>query len=99
MTYFIASAKCYQCKAFNGNVLTHDDEEVFLGDSEGYAQCSTSRRGAHRFTSAEEAKREAERWDGMPWYRQLKPGTLRIFRIDMEEKLVPRLVPVETEVL
>lgn len=79
-TYFIASAKCREVKAFDGSVLTEDDSEVWLGMDEGYAQCFAGKSSAHKFKEPPTNK-EAASWDGMPWYCRLKPGSLRVFKV------------------
>jgi hypothetical protein len=98
MTHYIARARCREVKAFDGTILTHDDKVVTLGTSDGYAQCIDGIKGVYEFASAEEARASAHRWDGMPWYCQLKPGSLMVFRVTQVEKLVPTMINVETEV-
>lgn len=83
---FIAYAKCYPVKAYNGSMMTRDDTVVYLGESEGYAQLQTGRASAKRFETPAAAKAYALQSDGMPWYFQLKPGTLVIEDVSQEYK-------------
>ena len=80
---FIARAECREVKAFDGTVLTGDGEVVTLAVSDGYPQCNrgASRGHAFVFRTADDARAKAKNWNGMPWYFQLKPGTLRIFEV------------------
>ena len=87
--YFIASAECREVKAFDGSVKTADGKTVWLGYSDGYPACQTGKNSAHKFKTAEEIRTRAAQWDGMPWYYSLKPGTLRIYRVN-ERRTVER---------
>ena len=77
---FIARAECREVKSFCGSVLTAEGTIVTLAESDHYPQCSTGRRGV-LFSSAKEARSRAPSWDGMPWYFQLKPGSLRVYEV------------------
>ena len=78
--YYIASVECREVKSFSGTVHTYDGTIIWLGYSEGYVSCR-SKSSAHKFKTSEEIVEKALQWNGMPWYYQLKPGTLRIYRI------------------
>lgn len=93
---FMARAECRQVKAFDGKVLTEDGTVVTLDESDGYPQCSRGRSGVF-FASAAEARWRAPQWDGMPWYFQLKPGTLRIYEV-IEVEPARKAVVEEKEV-
>jgi hypothetical protein len=79
--YYIASALCFQTKAFDGSIMTEENTMVWFCYSEGYQQCTTSKKQAHHFKCIEKIKDKVKTFDGMPWYYRLKPETLRIFKI------------------
>lgn len=84
-TYWIASALCREVKAFDGSVMTPEDKLVWLGWSNeggGWPSVDENKNRAHHFKSAEAARKEAKSWDGMPWWYRLKPGTLKVFKIE-----------------
>lgn len=68
-------------KAFDGSVLTKDDTEVWIGETDGYPSAERSRSTAKRFKSEEAVRAAALLSDGMPWYFRFKEGTLKIFKV------------------
>ncbi len=76
--YYKASARMQEVKAFNGSILTHDDDVRWLGESDGYPELGA---GFKKFDSPEQIRHDAHRWDGMPWYCRMKPGSLRIVKV------------------
>jgi hypothetical protein len=97
-TYYIARARCYETKYFDGQIATRDDEEIVLGWSNeggGWPQCTRLTADAYRFKSPEEAEKSAHRWDGMPWYYRLKPGTLRVAKVTEKRSYERSEEPVE----
>jgi hypothetical protein len=80
-TYFIASASCYEVKFFDGTIATNENEIMWLAKIGELPTCSPHKNLAYNFSSVDEIKLCAKKWDGMPWYCRLKPDTLRIFKI------------------
>ncbi len=78
--YYLASVLCKQTKAYDGTILTHENDKIWLGYSEGYAQCG-SKGSAHKFKTSEEISIRVKHWDGMPWTSRLKEGTLEIIKV------------------
>ena len=85
-TYYIACARCREVKAYDGSILTKDDTIAWLGYDDGYSACQRNKSSAHHFKTAEEIPEKSLKHDGMPWFFQLKPGTLEIFRVEVETK-------------
>lgn len=81
-TYYIVSARCYQVKSVTGSVLTKEDEEVWLGSSDGYPQWCRGKLGADHFSRPNSARAAAIQSDGMPWYCRIKPDSVRVFKAD-----------------
>lgn len=87
-SYFIACARCYQMKAYDGTIDVHEDSIVWLGwDPEyHYPVCTKAKSGAHKFKSSEDIRERAHNWDGMPYQYRLKPDTLQIFEVKVETR-------------
>ncbi len=87
-SYFIACAKCYQMKAYDGTIDVKEDSIAWFGWDPGYHYpvCTTAKSGAHKFKSAEDIRDRAHNWDGMPYDFRLKPGTLQIFEVKVETR-------------
>jgi hypothetical protein len=83
---YIAYAKCYSMKAYDGSMMTKEDTVVYLGESEGYAQLGTGRASAKRFETPQAARDYALQSDGMPWYFRMKPDTLVIEDVSQDYK-------------
>lgn len=78
--YFIASVQCYQVKAFNGNVMIKEDCTAWLSEDRGYPELSSRKRDARHFNEPI-SEEDLKKWDGMPWYYRIKPGTLQVFEV------------------
>lgn len=81
--YYIACAELYEVKFFDGKVATEDGAIGWLGWSdEGGGWPSVVRgKGAAKHFDEPVTPETAARWDGMPWWFRLKPGTLKNFRV------------------
>jgi hypothetical protein len=79
--YFIVEATLKEVKAYDGSVLTREDEVRWLSMSDGYPSFSRNAKDAHRFAS-QPTKKFIASWDGMPWYCRMK--STRIFRVKRE---------------
>ena len=77
--YYIVSVRCRQVKAYDGSILTKEDEVVWLGFDDGYIQCQRVKSQAHHFKDL--IALDSSKWDGMPWYCRLKAGTQLIFKV------------------
>lgn len=78
--FYIVSAKTKEVKAFDGKVLTKKNATVWLGESEGYPQCSTNKLWAKEFTKVPTLK-TLNSWDGMPWYYQLMEDSVQVYKV------------------
>lgn len=72
---FIAGGACYEVKAFNGKIMTHDGDVVYVTSHEGYNQLTRIKESAKTFQTVEEARNALGGADGHPWYYKLKPET------------------------
>lgn len=79
-TYYLVKVRLKEVKAYNGNVLTREDEERYLGDSEGYYQIGARPK---RFTTPP-TRDEVAKWDQAPWYCVIKSAEV----IKVTEKMV-----------
>ncbi len=64
--YFIASVRCHEFIGNNGGVLCKEDELAWLGEEDGYAQCTHVKDNAARFETAAEILETWTEWNGMP---------------------------------
>lgn len=76
--WYQARVKCYEIKAHTGTILTEENTEKWVGEDDGYAQLGSSPK---HFSIEEIKELDLKRWDGMPWYCRIKPGTLTIFKV------------------
>ena len=76
-TYYIARVELHEALAFDGSIITHDGAVDVLGESEGYRAIGGT---PHRFKEPPTIE-EAAAWDGRPWYKRMKFGTLRVYRV------------------
>jgi hypothetical protein len=94
--FFTASAETFEVKAFDGSILTTDSTIVWLAEESGYPTCSREPTRAKRFNCSADAIREqSSKWDGMPWYFRLKPGSLRIYAV--AETVTTQIVSKEVQ--
>jgi hypothetical protein len=93
--YYIAYGEAVEIKSFKGTIMAKDGEKLWLAYADGYPALSTSKTSAHNFSTSSEIRAQAHKWDGMPWFHRMKPGSLHIIKIEHRpvEKIV--LVPVE----
>lgn len=93
--YYIASARCYEMKYFDGKIAMPHDAVAWLGwttEGGGWPECTLNQCSAKHFASLDAIRQEAFRWDGMPWYFRLQPGTLEIFLVREVRPVLTRTV-------
>ncbi len=80
--YYIASVLCKQVKAYSGKIIINNNYKAWLGFDvdDVYTQC-VEKFYAHKFKTSKEIPDKVKNWDGMPWYFQLKEGTLEIIKV------------------
>ena len=91
-TYYIASVECYEVRAYDGLILTHDGERVWLGTDQGFSQCFRGESSAKHFKHPDDF--DVKNWDGMPWNYRLKPGTLEITKVTEVKTLCKEKVKI-----
>jgi len=87
--HYIASARCFEAilkppdivAGQRGSVLTQDDTLVWLGEQAGYPESSTQKSWAKKFATEQAARGYFKVVDGKPWFRKLKPGSVKIYKI------------------
>jgi len=77
--YYTASVKLHRVESVYGGVLTEDDATGWLCEDYGYLQVHSYPRTKWAEEGLARLK-DYMKWDGIPWYRQIKPGSLRIFK-------------------
>ncbi len=73
-TYYIVEVKLKECKAYNGSVLTPEDDVAYLShtpEGGGWNTISTDKSNATHFDTPPTTVIVAQ-WDGMPWYCNIK---------------------------
>lgn len=95
-TYYIVSVKLREVKAFNGDIITREGTEGWLGEDSEYPSIYTNKRWAKKFTKPLK-KSEVASYDGMPWFHRIIPGSVIIHEIAVtkvepivEEKIIDR---------
>jgi len=95
-TYYIVEVTCREVKAYNGNILTPENQIAYLGWSSeyGYPSVSTGKSSAKHFDKPP-SKSTIAQWDGMPWYYQIKSARIipvRELKIYETEEMEPIIV-------
>lgn len=79
--YYIASVKSLQVKSIRGNIITKENETLWLAEGrDGYPSLMTTKSWAKRFDKPPTAS-VLSIYDGMPWYHRIKPNTLEVFKV------------------
>lgn len=80
--YFIASAEGLQTTDAYGVIMTRASETIWLAEDCGREGFSGWLDGAKKFETVEEIVAQANRTKSGPWYYVMKPGTLKIYKIE-----------------
>jgi len=81
--FYIVRCTLREVKAYDGSILTKQGTPAVLGwtpEGGGFPEVHGEHDSAHEFKEPPTPETIA-RWDGMPWYSRIEPGSARVLKV------------------